>query len=64
MENIYQKIKPYREKLKITQRELAKRLGVSTLTIQNWELGLQKAKPEREEKIKDFLREAQDVWMD
>lgn len=51
--------KEKRKELKLTQRDLAKRFGVSIVSIQNWENGVQEPSDENKDKIKKFLEEVE-----
>lgn len=48
-------IKELREKLKLTQEEFAQKIGVSWVTISNWERGLFNPSRLAIEKIKQLL---------
>jgi transcriptional regulator with XRE-family HTH domain len=49
-----------REIIMVTQRELAKILGVSKQLVGNWELGKSKPKPDKVEAIQQMLRDARE----
>lgn len=44
------------KKLKINKTELALRLGVSTITLRAWRLGLSEMKPENKEKLENLIK--------
>jgi transcriptional regulator with XRE-family HTH domain len=46
-----------RKALGLSQMELAKLVGVSLLTVQIWERGVSKPKPENKEKLEQVLSE-------
>ena len=46
-----------RKALGLSQMELARLVGVSLLTIQTWERGVGKPKPENREKLEQVLSE-------
>jgi DNA-binding XRE family transcriptional regulator len=49
------KLKENRLKLKLTQTDMAKAVGVSLNTYQLWEKGVSTPKPENEQKLKEVL---------
>lgn len=49
------RLKEIRKEKKLSQKEIAKKIGVSYRTIQNWENGKSQIKPEKTKKLADFL---------
>lgn len=54
-DHLAEKIRDRRDELNLTQKEAAKRLGVSDRTIQNWEAGKAFPRPKHRRAIDDFL---------
>lgn len=50
-------LKEIRKNLGVTQMELAKKVGVSLLTIQLWEYGITLPNPQNQEKLEGVLKE-------
>ena len=48
-------IKSRRIELDLSQFELAKKIGVSVMSIQKWERGVTTPKPENQKKLKEVL---------
>lgn len=49
------RLKELREEKKLSQKEIAKKIGVSYRTIQNWENGKSQIKPEKTQKLADLF---------
>lgn len=49
-------LKEIREKLELTQTNVAIKVGVSLTTYRMWEIGVAKPKPIHEEKLKEVLK--------
>ena len=49
------RIKEIRQKEGLSQQALAKKIGVSYRTIQNWENGVNQIKPEKAQKLADYF---------
>lgn len=52
------KIKEYREKELLTQKQLAKKLGVGVVNVSRWEQGHFEPTMETKRKLKELFREA------
>lgn len=52
------KIKEYREKELLTQKQLAKKLGVGAVNVSRWERGHFEPTMETKRKLKELFREA------
>ncbi len=50
-------LKEIRKNLGVTQMGLAKKVGVSLLTIQLWERGITLPNPQNQEKLEEVLKE-------
>jgi transcriptional regulator with XRE-family HTH domain len=50
-------LKEIRKNLGVTQMGLAKKVGVSLLTIQLWERGISLPSPQNQEKLEEVLKE-------
>jgi transcriptional regulator with XRE-family HTH domain len=50
-------LKEIRKNLGVTQMGLAKKVGVSLLTIQLWEHGISLPSPQNQEKLEEVLKE-------
>lgn len=49
------RLKELRKEKKVSQKEIAEKIGVSYRTIQNWENGKSQIKPEKNQKLADFF---------
>lgn len=49
------RLKELRKEKKLTQQELADKMGVTKRTIQKWEKGESQIKPDKAEKLADFF---------
>lgn len=49
------RLKELRQEKKLSQKELAKKIGVHYRTLQNWENGESQIKPDKAEKLADFF---------
>ena len=52
---IMNRLKELRQEKKLSQKELAKKIGVHYRTLQNWESGESQIKPDKAEKLADFF---------
>jgi len=50
-------IRRLRRSLKLTQKQFAKKLGVTTPTVGRWEIDLVKPSPEAEAKIRELVKQ-------
>ena len=50
------RLKELRKEKKLTQKELAKIIGVHYRTLQNWEDGTSNIKPEKAKKLRNFSK--------
>jgi transcriptional regulator with XRE-family HTH domain len=59
--NFSEELKKRRESAKLSQREMAKKLGVATRTVSSWETGENTPQPKQRRKIDEILMRHEDA---